>query len=63
MTHAITYLPQADRIVVLKDGLVTEMGQYDELLENDGAFAEFLRTYLIEEDFDDASSAGGTVPL
>ena len=59
VTHAITFLPQVDRIVVLNDGHVTEMGQYDELLQNNGAFADFLRMYLIEEEFDEESSAPG----
>ena len=35
------------------------MGQYEELLENNGAFADFLRTYLIEEQLDDESSTVG----
>ena len=47
-THGITYLPHVDRIVVMKDGKVSEIGTYKELLANDGAFAEFLRTYLNE---------------
>ena len=45
---------------MMKDGCVSEIGQYDELLENDGAFAEYLRTYLVDCDFDDdGSSASG----
>ncbi len=39
-----------DRIVVLKEGQVSEVGTYQELLDNDGAFAEFLRTYLTSEE-------------
>ena len=27
------------------DGKITEMGSYTELIDNNGAFAEFLRTY------------------
>ena len=59
VTHAISFLPQADKIIVLKDGQVTEMGHYEDLLENNGAFAEYLRTYLVEEGIDDDSSASG----
>uniref|UniRef100_A0A8C0EZ03 Multidrug resistance-associated protein 1 n=1 Tax=Bubo bubo TaxID=30461 RepID=A0A8C0EZ03_BUBBB len=46
VTHAINYLPQMDTILVMSDGEISEMGSYQELLKQDGAFAEFLRTYL-----------------
>ncbi|KAM4525784.1 ATP-binding cassette sub-family C member 3 isoform 2-T2 [Fundulus diaphanus] len=54
VTHGITFLPQVDNIVVMVDGRVSEMGSYQELLKQNGAFAEFLRNYamddIIEED-------------
>ena len=31
-----------DQIVVLKDGKISEIGTYQELMNNKGAFAEFL---------------------
>lgn len=34
-----------DSILVMCDGEISEMGSYQELLKQDGAFAEFLRTY------------------
>ncbi|NWQ61769.1 MRP1 protein, partial [Neopipo cinnamomea] len=49
VTHAINYLPQMDTILVMTDGEISEMGSYQELLEQDGAFAEFLRTYANTE--------------
>lgn len=42
-----------DSIIVLIDGKITEMGTYDELLSHDGAFAQFLKTYLTQEDPDE----------
>lgn len=33
VTHGITYLPQVDHIVVMKDGAISETGTYDELLK------------------------------
>uniref|UniRef100_A0A803XV74 Multidrug resistance-associated protein 1 n=1 Tax=Meleagris gallopavo TaxID=9103 RepID=A0A803XV74_MELGA len=45
VTHAVNYLPQMDTILVMTDGEISEMGSYQELLKQDGAFAEFLRTY------------------
>ena len=42
MTHSIKFLPEMDQIVVLKDGKISEIGTYQELMSNRGAFAEFL---------------------
>ncbi len=56
MTHGITFLPQVDQIIVLKDGQVTEVGSYKELLTQKGAFAEFLLQHLEEE------GAGDEIP-
>ena len=42
MTHGIGYLPLMDQIVVLKDGKISEIGTYEELIGNRGSFAEFL---------------------
>ncbi|GAU92896.1 hypothetical protein RvY_04916-3 [Ramazzottius varieornatus] len=49
VTHGITYLPQTDLIVVLDKGKLSEVGSYLQLLCNNGAFAEFLRLYFLEE--------------
>ncbi|KDR24195.1 Multidrug resistance-associated protein 1, partial [Zootermopsis nevadensis] len=59
VTHGITYLPDVDMIVVLKDGEVTEMGTYKQLLEKKGAFAEFLVQHLQEIGVDDGTSEAG----
>ncbi|XP_074870252.1 ATP-binding cassette sub-family C member 3 isoform X2 [Carettochelys insculpta] len=50
VTHGITFLPQVDQIVVLVDGKISETGSYQELLKQNGAFADFLRTYAPDED-------------
>ena len=52
MTHGLTYLPRCDRVVVMSDGRISEIGTYDELLKNDGAFAELVRHHLEEENPD-----------
>ena len=49
VTHGISFLPRVDCIVVLKNGQVSEVGTYQQLLDENGAFSEFLRTYLAEE--------------
>jgi len=48
VTHSITYLPQMDQIVVIKDGEISEKGTYHELIRNKGAFSEFLMDQMQE---------------
>ena len=35
--------------------MVSEVGSYDQLMAHDGAFSQFLRTYLISAESDDES--------
>uniref|UniRef100_A0A669CGU8 Canalicular multispecific organic anion transporter 2 n=1 Tax=Oreochromis niloticus TaxID=8128 RepID=A0A669CGU8_ORENI len=59
VTHGISFLPQVDNIMVMVDGRVSEMGSYQDLLKQNGAFAEFLRNYALE-DIIEEDEAGGT---
>ena len=62
MTHGLSFLPQCDLIVVMNEGRITEVGSYSELIDNNGHFAEFIRTYAAtdenEEDDIDESESG-----
>uniref|UniRef100_A0A672I1Z1 ATP-binding cassette, sub-family C (CFTR/MRP), member 3 n=1 Tax=Salarias fasciatus TaxID=181472 RepID=A0A672I1Z1_SALFA len=58
VTHGISFLPQVDNIVVMVDGRVSEMGSYQELLQQNGAFAEFLRTYALEDLVEEDEATG-----
>uniref|UniRef100_A0A8C1PCR4 Uncharacterized protein n=1 Tax=Cyprinus carpio TaxID=7962 RepID=A0A8C1PCR4_CYPCA len=49
VTHGISFLPYVDEIVVLVNGVVSEVGSYDGLRASKGAFSEFLETYGKEE--------------
>ncbi|XP_036439199.1 canalicular multispecific organic anion transporter 1-like [Colossoma macropomum] len=49
VTHGISFLPYVDEIVVLVDGVVSEVGSYSSLRASKGAFSEFLDTYAKEE--------------
>ncbi|KAB5518421.1 hypothetical protein PHYPO_G00165670 [Pangasianodon hypophthalmus] len=49
ITHGISFLPHVDQIVVLVDGVVSEIGSYNSLRASKGAFSEFLDTYAKEE--------------
>ncbi|KAJ8363882.1 hypothetical protein SKAU_G00127130 [Synaphobranchus kaupii] len=49
VTHGMSFLPQADLILVLVDGEITEMGSYLELLGRHGAFADFIHAFASSE--------------
>lgn len=49
VTHGVSFLPYVDEIVVLVNGIVSEVGSYNSLRASKGAFSEFLETYAIEE--------------
>ena len=53
VTQKISLLPHVDRIIVMTDGKVSESGSYQELMEQKGAFADFLLEYLEEEPEDE----------
>ena len=44
VTHSVTFLPEVDLIIVMDDGHVVEIGKYQDLVKNKGAFAELLKT-------------------
>ncbi|KAF1745727.1 hypothetical protein GCK72_022174 [Caenorhabditis remanei] len=49
VTHGLTYLKHCDKVIVIKNGTISEMGTYQELMNSNGAFAEFLEEFLLEE--------------
>ncbi|KAK7071356.1 Canalicular multispecific organic anion transporter 1 [Halocaridina rubra] len=46
VTHAVTFLPKVDEVIVVKDGQLVEKGTYSELVAADGEFAQFILQYL-----------------
>lgn len=56
VTHSITYLPDVDYIIVIKDGEISESGSYKSLLDKKGAFSEFISQHA--NDSDNALEAG-----
>jgi ABC-type multidrug transport system fused ATPase/permease subunit len=52
IAHRLSTILKADRIVVLKDGVIVEAGSFAELLARDGEFAKLYRTQ-----FQDAAPA------
>ncbi len=60
VTHGITYLPKVDQIIVVKQGTITEDGEFEELIDRNGDFSEFIRTYLSENTTDDINENLGS---
>ncbi|XP_078381397.1 ATP-binding cassette sub-family C member 3-like [Oculina patagonica] len=49
VTHNVSFLPQVDKIIVLKDGTISEEGTYAELMASGGDFSEFVTTYTAKQ--------------
>uniref|UniRef100_A0A8C6SSY5 Uncharacterized protein n=1 Tax=Neogobius melanostomus TaxID=47308 RepID=A0A8C6SSY5_9GOBI len=58
VTHAVSFLPFVDEIIVLKDGRISEVGSYSSLRASKGAFSEFLDTYAKEQSNQEQSPTG-----
>ncbi len=53
ISHRVTAVMHADRILVLDDGTVVEEGTHEELLARQGVYARLLRRQLLEQSFAD----------
>ena len=53
VTHGVSFLPKTDKIIVMKNGKISEQGSYTELLERKGEFADFLIEYMAEQEGDE----------
>ncbi|XP_055860708.1 multidrug resistance-associated protein 1-like isoform X2 [Biomphalaria glabrata] len=50
VTHGVHWLPWVDKVVVLTDGQVSEVGPLDQLMAHNGPFAQFLSQYLEQQE-------------
>ncbi|GAB6025158.1 Multidrug resistance-associated protein 1 [Chamberlinius hualienensis] len=49
VTHSLTYLPLVDKILVMSEGKITEMGTYKDLMDSSNGFAQYIATYRTGE--------------
>ncbi|XP_028841265.1 multidrug resistance-associated protein 1 [Denticeps clupeoides] len=49
VTHGLSFLPQADLILVMAEGKIIEMGSYSDLLGRESTFAEFIKAFSLNE--------------
>ena len=47
-THRAMILPEVDEIIVMKNGEISERGTMNELMNSQGAFAEFINEFMDE---------------
>lgn len=49
VAHRLSTVMNLDKIYMLEDGLIVESGTYDELMQQNGKFAELVRKQLVSE--------------
>jgi ABC-type multidrug transport system fused ATPase/permease subunit len=47
VAHRLSIVRNCDRIIVLRDGGITEQGTYDELMEKEGVFFELMKRQTV----------------
>ncbi|KAJ3020955.1 UNVERIFIED_CONTAM: hypothetical protein HDU68_009889 [Siphonaria sp. JEL0065] len=51
VTHQLHFLSKVDQVIVMKNGLIAEIGSYQELVSRiDGEFAQLMKNYGAEDD-------------
>lgn len=56
-TNSLSFLPECDKIIMLKEGTVFMMGTYEELVKDD-EFSSFIGEYLQQNDNDHEKKIG-----
>ena len=46
MTNSLNFLPNSDEIVLIDNGSIVDSGSYEKLVNKNGPFSDFIKTYL-----------------
>ncbi len=46
VTNSMNYLPSTDQIIYIENGTIEEMNSYNKLVELNGLFSEFIKSYF-----------------
>lgn len=60
ITHQLQFVSNANLIVVLKEGKVTEIGAYNTLMDANGDFANLIKTHVKESHKSEEESSEAT---
>ena len=52
MAHRVSAVRDADSIIHLRDGRITEQGSHAELMERDGDYARMARAQALEDEIE-----------
>lgn len=63
IAHRLSTVRNADRIVVLKDGQVSEMGSHDELMAQSGLYAKLVRQQFLTREHQRAAAGLASTPI
>lgn len=59
VTHNLTLLPHTDLIIVMKEGRISQMGTYQELLSKRANFAELIQVFSAEHTSEETTPMEG----
>ena len=61
VSHRVSSLKDADQIIVLIDGAISEQGIHDELAAGGGWYSRMVRAQALEDEIQLLDGAGGEV--
>ena len=53
ISHRVSTLKNSDKIIVLKDGMIAEIGSHESLIQQEGIYSDIYFKQLLEEELKD----------